>query len=247
MNLLNQITKCPNVQSCFTSEVDDHPCEKIVLSQKVSKEEFHVPEPWSGHLEKARILFLSSNPGVARQEKYPTSSWSADLVFDFFDNRFDSPNGWVKDGLFPLMTSGGYKANWVRFWAAIRRRAVELLDRSDISPGVDYAITEIVHCKSNNEIGVREALKECMNQYLDKVLDLSGAKVVVCLGNRVSDAIREKLNIPTTSKIHGPVITKKVKRYFAFLPHPNARGNRSFEKCMPDDLIALKRFLKCEQ
>ncbi|WP_196524075.1 hypothetical protein [Nostoc commune] len=35
----------------------------------------------------------------------------------------------------------------------VRQRAIELLER-DVIPGIDYAITEIVHCKSENEIGL---------------------------------------------------------------------------------------------
>jgi hypothetical protein len=40
----------------------------------------------------------------------------------------------------------------------VRQRAIELLQR-DVRPGVDYALTEIVHCKSKSENGVAEAKK----------------------------------------------------------------------------------------
>ncbi|MGB6602280.1 MAG: hypothetical protein WBE77_14495 [Candidatus Cybelea sp.] len=48
---------------------------------------------------------------------------------------------------------------------------------SKISPdavaGEDYAITEIVHCKSEHEKGVREAAKTCYNLHMENVFTVS--------------------------------------------------------------------------
>ena len=243
MELLQRIYECPNVQLCLDSKITKHHCKAIVMCQQATLEEFHLPEPWSGDLKNAPILFLSSNPSIAKKEKYPVSSWTNEQKVDFFINRFNKSRPWVKNGLFPLMQDGTYKDKWVRFWAALKKRSQELLGEANIRSGIDYAITEVVHCKSKAEIGVKEALNECVHRYLKNVLEESGAKVVVCLGSQVSSVIQETYNIPANSKIHGPVPISKGTRYFAFLPHPNARAERSFAKRMPEELKILKEHL----
>lgn len=55
-----------------------------------------------------------------------------------------------------FVRDGTHAPGWVRFWAAVRARASELLGRSAIA-GFDYAISEIVHCKSDSEVGVSAA------------------------------------------------------------------------------------------
>jgi hypothetical protein len=55
----------------------------------------------------------------------------------------------------------------VPYWSSIRARARELLP--DAVPGEDYAITEIVHCKSEHEKGVREAAKTCYDFHMENV------------------------------------------------------------------------------
>ena len=40
-------------------------------SLKPAEQGYQVPEPWNGNLEKADILFLSSNPGINVFEKFP--------------------------------------------------------------------------------------------------------------------------------------------------------------------------------
>jgi uracil-DNA glycosylase len=73
--------------------------------------------------------------------------------------------------------------------------AVELTENSNITPGIDYAITELFHCKSRHEKGVIQALTECTGLYLDKILSLSKAKVIICLGRLTSKIIRNKYGI----------------------------------------------------
>lgn len=50
-----------------------------------------------------------------------------------------------------------HNGDWVRFWAAVRKQAFRLLGHLAV-PGVDYAMTEVVHCKSAGERGVADAL-----------------------------------------------------------------------------------------
>ena len=80
----------------------------------------------------------------------------------------------MRKGRYPLLRTGEHKERWVRYWAAVRRRAGELLGREAV-PGVDYAMSEVVHCKSARERGVGSALGECVPRYLEALVAASGA------------------------------------------------------------------------
>ena len=168
--LLHEIVHCPHVKSCLQNPSLEHPCREVVASQSHPLDAYQVPEPWSGRIEQAPILFLSSNPSISPIEDYPTGFWSEDHVDDYFNNRFSGGRKeWIINGNKPLLTDRSYGRS-VRFWSAVRHRAIELLGR-DVTPGMDYALTEIVHCKSRNEIGVKHAQVECVESYLLRVLE----------------------------------------------------------------------------
>ena len=80
-NHLIEIARCSNFESCVGTA-----CEKIVGFQQETIRQ--IPEPWSGDILKSKILFVSSNPSLDSTEKYPTSEWDNERIFDFFHNRF---------------------------------------------------------------------------------------------------------------------------------------------------------------
>lgn len=245
MTLLYEIARCPVVDLCLRDRSATHPCREIVLSQSAAGlDEHQVPEPWSGHLEQAPILFLSSNPSISLAEAYPRWSWPDELIQDYFANRFGGGNTpWITQGTRSLQRDGTYSGAGA-FWAAVRRRAMELVER-DVVPGVDYALTEIVHCKSQGERGVAEAQAHCVPRYLQRVLYLSAAKVIVVLGARAKVAIQNMFNIPQHTNVFGPTPIGNHARLITFLPHPNAFVPKSFAKRLPlDDLQKLRSFLK---
>ena len=89
MTLLQEITHCPEAAHCFTHPTAAHPCQKIVQVQGAgSLAELQVPEPWSGDLEGAPVLFLSSNPSISTAEVYPRWEWADEEIADFFGGRF---------------------------------------------------------------------------------------------------------------------------------------------------------------
>jgi len=51
-------------------------------------------------------------------------------------------------------------------------------------------MTEIVHCKSKGEVGVTSAAALCAQRYLERVLALSDARLVVVLGAKARDRLR---------------------------------------------------------
>ena len=143
-------------------------CSEIVNSQKPDVA-FQLPEPWNGDIN-ARILFLSSNPGYNPDEDTVTEkmvSYDNQTALNHFDHRLLNTN-WP---------TGTYPA----FFNYIKQIASEMLDH-EADPQKDYCSTEIVHCKSNNEVGVACAASHCVERWLKLLLNSSGAKVVVLVG-----------------------------------------------------------------
>ncbi|MEG4984777.1 hypothetical protein QUB08_03200 [Microcoleus sp. BR0-C5] len=239
--LLHEIVHCPHARKCLEAPSIENPCCEIVSYQRpLDLAEFQVPEPWSGHIEQAPILFLSSNLSIDSDEVYPTWHWSDNDIDDYFSHRFGGgQKDWIMNGTKSLLRDGTY-SHAVKFWAAVRQRAIELLQR-DVNPGNDYALTEIVHCKSPAEIGVAQAQDQCVDAYLLRTLELSRAKVVVVLGTRAKQVIQSQFNISSTASISESIKIGKHERFFAFLPHPNARSYRSFAKCLQDDELERLR------
>jgi uracil-DNA glycosylase len=239
--LLDEIVHCPHARFCLENPDAENPCHEIVDSQRAPNlEKYQVAEPWSGRIEQAPLLFLSSNPSISSIEDYPSWSWSDNDMDDYFSYRFGGGRKeWIANGTKSLLTDGTYSRP-VRFWIEVRQRAIELFER-DVVPGIDYALTEIVHCKSRDEIGVKQAQDQCVETYLLRVLELARAKVVVVLGKRARQAIQSKFNISEKISVSEAIKIGSCERFFAFLPHPNARGYRSFTKCLQDDELEKLR------
>ncbi|VXD13013.1 uracil-DNA glycosylase family protein [Planktothrix paucivesiculata] len=246
--LLDEIVNCSHAQQCLGDSSAENPCRAIVEYQNtLSLQKFQVPEPWSGQIEKAPILFLSSNPSIGGDEVYPTWDWSSREVHDYFNHRFGGGDKtWILDGTKSLRTDGTY-SRATQFWAAVRQRAIELLQR-DVIPGFDYALTEIVHCKSRNESGVEQAQEQCVQTYLRRILELAKARVIVVLGARARQVIQREFEIPPEKLLSESIEIGGNQRLFTFLPHPNARGERSFAKCLQnDELERLRAALRQNQ
>lgn len=217
-------------------------------------EAHQLPEPWDGHLETAPILFVSSNPSISGNvqsprplelERDPPTSfmgrsaddhpsirrlgqgprwvWSDDEIVDRYESAFDL---YIAEGVAGRLPDGT-TARATRFWIEVRSRARELLPGREVSPGVDYALTEAVRCKSRHEIGVEEALATCSSLYLRDTVERSGAVVIVVLGRLAARAIGQQLSVPPQQRLHEGVVVGQRRRAFVFLPHPNARTKRS--------------------
>lgn len=220
-DVMKQIVRCPLVTEAL--ENSGGQCSVIVRSQNnLDRNYFQVPEPWRGHIDTAPILFVSSNPGIKYDEDFPTLNWDLDSTEAFFTSCFDKDSKFTKDGKKYLMKNGEYSPN-VRFWINIRNRANELIENA--IPGKDYALTEVVHCKSQNETVMHEALETCTKNYLKSVISLSTAKVIIVLGSvaRISICSNYGISLNKDESSYGPVKIENIKRYIAFLPHPNAR------------------------
>lgn len=248
-DLLLEIARCPNVARCLRGEDVSHPCAAIVNHQdELGIEEPYVPVPWIGHIASAPILFFSSNPSVTGVEFAPNASWTNEKIIDFHENGFDEdrPRPWIKGGVRNLQKDGTYRRHAVRFWASVRSRAAELLGcrKERVMPGADYALSEVVHCCSQQEAGVWQALDECADRYLEPLLEVAGARVIVCLGAHCERMVRERLSLGTEVLV-GPTALGGRARYVAFLPHPNAFKPKTFEKCLTAaELGELRSFIR---
>lgn len=236
-DLLLEIIRCPLVDE--SRHVANHPCQAIVASQPEGKP-FQIPEPWSGHIDDAPLLFIGSNPSYWETEDYPTRTpdWSEEHLDSFFTRRFE--DGWVKDGVYGRFASGAYSNRATRYWASIRQRARELLQR-DPRPGVDYCMTEVIHCKSRRQKGVGAAFDRCCAMYLRRILEASGAKVMVAMGYYAAKGVRTTLKLGEDRAVVGPVSVGSREVYIAFVPHPAAWAAKRLDRCLAQDELALLR------
>lgn len=183
-------------------------------------EDFQLPEPWRGQIDNARILFVGSNPSIgddryALQSSPEWQAWeSQHLAFG------GGSRPYIIDGI-KTTKSNGSPDRVVRYWSSIRARARELIPGA--IPGKDYAISEIVHCKSKAEEGVARAAKTCYDMHMAAVFSVAAAKIIIVLGGfareRLLGTIAD-LSVPSLLELGGRM------RTMLFLPHPNARGEK---------------------
>lgn len=134
--------------------------EKLGPAKRRKKPDMQLPEPWSGDIERCRILFIGNHPPVDEWGKCPTagvwgksssSVWGDDEVVDFFAKRFQKfarrdPAG----GRWEIMDEAGamrYCGYRSPTWELCYNGARVLLG-GKVIPGVDYAVTDIAHCKT---------------------------------------------------------------------------------------------------
>jgi len=151
------------------------------------------------------------------------SSDDAAIAHSFTDAFDDGQWIGIHDGTH-LRAADGAVGDYVAYWGSCKARASELLGRPT-RPGIDYALTEVVHCGSRHETGVRAAAAECVTRYLERVLGLSPAAVVVVVGSVARDICRAMVpGLAVSSHLAGPLRWAGRDRRILFLPHPNARG-----------------------
>lgn len=250
-DLLLQIARCTIVERCLNGDTS-HPCATIVRSQGVSSlDEFQAPEPWSGDLSVAPILFLSSNPsiGQATYDQYPRASWPDNATFEYFDYRFGgSQHATIAQGIFHASQLGQKGVRPVPFWRSVRKCAAEILEKrpGQVEAGVDYALTEIVRCKSKHEIGVAEATSTCVERYLDPTLAISSARLVVVLGKHARNVMSARFNLAPTVPLHERVPIADRERAIVFLRHPSASGGGKSlgAHLTPQELDRLRAWLR---
>ncbi len=224
--LLLDICNCPNVK--IAADDKSHPCHKIVVLQnECPPDKRQLPEPWSGDIVNAPLLIVSSNPSISEAEHYPTSRWSDDKIADFFTNRF---SGRWTDKLKTLCADEkSYSKRPVMFWCCIRKQAERAFGRQ-VKAGQDYAITEVVHCKSTGEKGVRKSMNECGDKWTKKIIAMSKARVIMVVGAVARDWFSEHYGIDRTNPFHTLQTIAGKKRTVLIVPHPSGRKPKNLPK-----------------
>jgi len=209
-------------------------CITIIKLQKPLEklDQYQVPEPWSGNLETARILFIGKNPSIDMNEKFPT--------------RRTDPKETER---YILNLSKRMTEKKVEYWEAVRKLAAQLLGRK-AEPGSDFALTEVVHCKTQGGNGVSKEVREtCGKNYLRDIVELSGATVIVCLGSIAEKGIRAAFGKLLKDEGEGAILGSFQlhgrRRWVASLYHPSAENynRKHVTEFPPDDLQKLRGVL----
>ena len=121
------ILRCPLVEAALKGEESGVPCREVVRYQTRGKR--YPPEPWSGHLDVAKILFLASNPGSNAGDVEPgadelTADSPIDAWLPIFDNAFDpGQKPGIVDGVRMVDYLGQPKGRPVLYWQWAKDRA----------------------------------------------------------------------------------------------------------------------------
>ena len=248
--LLIRVARCPLIGEAIGSA--SHPCHEVVASQEVAEADRQIPEGWAGNLRDSRIVFVSSNPSISvaargqlpsATEAYPVAAWLDHEIVEFLGRRFDQtvlPHPFVR-GFRHRQRDGQYAPKPTRFWLSIRQRAVELLG-VDADPSRNYVMTEVVHCKSTGETGVTSAAPTCAGLYLDDILSLTAAPVVVIVGKQAHVRLQQHLpDLPDPPYITAADLGGRA-RAVVFIWHPAAfQGPKAIGGLYgPEPLATLK-------
>src|SRR5574344_2843407 len=126
-----------------------------------------------------------------------------------------------------------YTHRSILHWSSIRKTVAKLYGRSvdDVIPGVDYAMTEIVHCKTTETFCKNKPYSECTDRYLDKLVGVSGAKVILVVGGVASRIVRRRYHIAKDkNRIKKDVEINGRKFDFIFIADPSSLFPRKIEK-----------------
>jgi hypothetical protein len=230
--LMRELINCKNIDKYYNGEIC--PCKEIIGIQGIEdKLDFQLPEAWNGDLENKEIVFISSNPSIDNEEEYPTGKWREEDVIDFFNNRFNGK--WTKNNK-TLKKDGTFALKQVNFWNRIENRLNDIYRISGINKinkiGKDFAIFEIVRCKSIGENGITpNIIGQCANLYLEKTLKAAKSlKILIVVGSVARNYFINKFNLENNfntvpAYFYGKIDIYGKEIYLIFIPHTNARGN----------------------
>lgn len=237
------IARCPNVQPCLEARRTNHPCYDIVNHQVAvwgvtSYADFQLPEPWTGQIDRAPILFVGSNPSIGK-DRHSVGSSSDEEVWDSHHNVFSGKlKQYTWKGKYTVDVGGIRSKRPVPTWAFVINRARELIPQRDVIPGVDFALTEVVHCKSLAQIGVRRAVTTCTELHFDEVLRVAAASVIVAMGD-ARGPIASRCGFKSTIQVGAASLGGR-DRLAIFIGHPTGPEFRKFSDVCPDDLPRLR-------
>ncbi len=127
------------------------------------------------------------------------------------------------------------------YWSEMLNRSSELFGRP-VNPGEDYALTEIVHCKSRAMIRVgRATVEECVARYLDRVLKVSAARVIASVGKKAGRVLRSILGRDGEASTIVPCTIAGRERVVLFLAAPGSSKLRKIDLVLSEPEIEMVR------
>jgi hypothetical protein len=229
MDLFSDITNCDNIKQVYNC-TDGCICDEIIRYQKTSYNDFQIPEPWTGNLDEADVLFISSlNPGYDKNENYPSYKWGQNEIMNFFENRFNNRRYTSKE--FKPLDKTGENLKMPHYWSEVQN-ILELITGTNQGLGYKrYAMTEIVHCKSKKwtcfKKSGRAIQKECENKFLKRILDITNASVIICFGSEAKDYFWSRFkNIYQENSNFIETVWNDKKRIIVFLGQPGSSQPR---------------------
>ena len=242
-SLLLEICNCPNI--ALAQYDKSHPCHKIVNVQDPEWDGFQLPEPWSGDLVNAPVLCIASNPSINPKEAYPNKIWSNELIVDFFNNRFSEDNIWTKERRVLLDDGESYETDSVNFWNGVHLQVERAFGR-EVVMGEDYVMTEIVHCKSKKEKGVRICMKTCAKMWMEKIIQSSSSRVLILFGVIARDWFGSFIGDSLGSAgVRFDVSIGGGHRTVVWLPHPSSGLKRILTEVLDNsDIEKIRRQLR---
>lgn len=219
-----KILNCKHIQDYFENPKDlNNPCKEIIsIQNKDNIENFLSPESWCGDISQAKILFVLNNPTINKDEKFPEWKESFKKKQEFFENRFI--RGLEKEGTIIRIEIKGKEPKSIRSWGYYRNIATKLLNKRnkaeirDMIKNHEFALIDTIHCKSLNQKGLTDrCIEECIDMHFKDLIQISAAKLIICMGKYPKDAFRRIYKI-TKSGLYE--ISGK-KRYVIFMIHFN--------------------------
>ncbi len=240
-----EIMRCPILSACLKEDGYQLACHDVAVGPGGPHQGHWVPDPWVGHLTEAPLLFVSSSTAggwdALSDPSGPNVASPDQDLLDWEDGGFDKGQlPGIAQGVYPV-DSQGKQGKPVRYWEWARARAEEVLP-PPVTPGVGYALTEVVHCESIGEQPVWSALRTCATLYLERVLLASPARVVVLVGSVARFAFSEHLHLDVSDHFLGPVRLGGRSRLLVAVRHPNSRGGvKSFQGQLGGSQLAQVR------
>jgi hypothetical protein len=101
-------------------------------------------------------------------------------------------------------------------------------------------MTEVVHCKSTDEIGVAEAAPTCIDRHFKDVMSVAAARVVIAVG---SFAHRQIFGGPAPDRLVEMTLGGR-QRLVVGLTHPSGFGNGKTlaKRYSAEDLVRLREW-----
>ena len=169
-------------------------CKKILDVQQGCKR-LQIPEPWSGDIDCAAVLFIGANPALCEDEVFPSREraspyqwverckrnilWTPNDVEKYFTGRFGAAScpGCGRKYFDPtsrkvLESSCNYRPVQNQYWPIYNQYYQAVQSANNMSSNdYDFALTDIVHCKGSKQEGVLEA-SACCRQWTQKVVEI---------------------------------------------------------------------------